>query len=164
MKFISIKNFPSISFEFLRVKLDFEIMLALSLYSSLPSSQIIKGCTFIICLSPPCKCTYFLTDMRKTITKIRMLLGCKRSSKLALLALALSSLGVYCPSGATGNPPFSAIQASIKEAAVSSGRRLGCGVRRFGLKPSTIHQELQTLGAILLPVLDLVLLFVKRGK
>ncbi|EPY84014.1 hypothetical protein CB1_000513018 [Camelus ferus] len=32
-----------------------------------------------------------------------MLLGCKRSSKLALLALALSSLGVYCPSGSSPN-------------------------------------------------------------
>lgn len=59
------------------------------------------------------------------------LLGCKTSTKLALVALAFSALDVYCTSGAAGgNLPLSGIQASMREAALCTGRSLGwCRVR-----------------------------------
>lgn len=85
-----------------------------------------------------------------------LLSSCEISTKLALVALAFSSLDVYCTSGVLGNSPLSGIQASIREAALYTERSLGCGVQRLDLKYSAIQQELQTPEATMS-------LFVKQG-
>lgn len=67
----------------------------------------------------------------------------KPATELVLVALAFALQDVYCTLGSPGKLPLGGIQASTREAALYTGRSLRCGVRRFGLKFSAIHQEIQ---------------------